>query len=57
MKFFPVICDTLLITATRSASEKFRVTSSAWAWRLVNSRPRDSNVYFIIFIVSTRLPR
>ncbi len=29
MKFLPVICDTLLITATRSASLKLRVTSSA----------------------------
>jgi hypothetical protein len=31
MKFLPVICDTLLITATRSASLKFNVTFSAGA--------------------------
>jgi hypothetical protein len=41
MKFLPVICDTLLITATRSASLKFNVTSSAVAWWLSSNRPSE----------------
>jgi hypothetical protein len=46
----PVICDTLLITATRSASLKFNVTSSAGAWKLANISPNA--IIVISFLIS-----
>jgi hypothetical protein len=45
-----VICETLLITATRSASLKFNVTFSAGAWKLANISPHAIIVVVSLFI-------